>query len=171
MAAEPVWVALRAHAGRPGREVALWALSTRSDFRSRAFAAALLAGSPETDLAWWRLTDALRDPNGAVASVAAASLRALAEARPRALDWAPAAPTLRLLLGGTNPSAFPTVADVLVQTRVNPALAPVILGGGDMIRSRVRAAHDRTRSDALRLVVALGGPPSADRALRWLDDF
>src|SRR5205823_3039317 len=90
-----------------------------------AYGAVVLPTTDSLGQLWLALTEALRDPNGAVRTAASIVLQEM-PARP--VDWAPAVPTLRLLLGGTNLLAIEGVFTMLTRTTVSPSLAGPLLG-------------------------------------------
>lgn len=122
---------------------------------NRLVAAAVLANFPEQDSTWWALMAALRDPNEAVREAAAAVLGQLP---PRRVDWAPAAPGLRLLLGGTNVGATQLVLQLLVRTGISPDLAgPLLRGNGDWVLEHLRAEFPGDRFAARAFLSRLNG--------------
>src|SRR5688572_27889998 len=93
---------IRAHRAPKDRQLALTALASDGNSVNRIAAAVLLANFSSSDSVWWALTDALRDPEGAVSGTAAHVLSALIRRAPRRVNWAPATPALRAILDGTN---------------------------------------------------------------------
>jgi RNA polymerase sigma factor (sigma-70 family) len=114
-----VWAFLKARSGPADRDRAVWALAHHGDPAHRTLAAAVLLNFADSELAWWSLADAQRDPHGLVSSTAEQALRVLAKHRPRAVDWRPASPALRHLLGGTNLFAFLPTLDLLAATNAD----------------------------------------------------
>jgi len=168
--ASRLWRFLAAHRTEADRRTALGALHRDGFYANRVIAAAVLANFPDRDSTWWALTEALRDPNGAVRTAASIVLQEM-PARP--VDWAPAVPTLRLLLGGTNLLAIEGVFTMLTRTRVSPSLAGPLLGSdGTWVLEHLRAEYPGGREAARALLVQLNGGrdlgPSADPWARWL---
>jgi hypothetical protein len=168
--ASRLWRFLAAHRTEADRRTALAALRRDGFYANRVVAGAVLANFPDRDSTWWALTEALRDPNEAVRIAASIVLREM-PARP--VDWAPAVPTLRLLLGGTNLLAMEGVFTLLTRTRVRPSLAGPLLGSdGTWVLEHLRAEYPGGREAARALLVQLNGRrdlgPSADPWARWL---
>jgi RNA polymerase sigma factor (sigma-70 family) len=168
-----VWEFLKARARPADRDLAAWAVAQHGDPAHRCLAAAILMNFPDSDLTWWLLADAQRDPNGIVSSTAMQALGVLARHRPRAVDWGPAAPTLRALLAGTNPSAYLATLDLLVATKASPDLAPVLLAESDLLRAYLKAEHEPSRAKAEAFARQLGATDVKDAAGwgAWLDRF
>ncbi len=124
--AERLWTFLDDSRSPASRDTALAALHGDALYLNRLIAVAVLVNFADDDRAWWGLVEALRDPHPPVRDLALTALKAMP---PRAVDWTPALPALRLLLGGTNLRAFEPLAEALVQTRIDPAHAPALLRG------------------------------------------
>jgi hypothetical protein len=148
-------------------------VAQHGDPAHRSLAAAILMNFPDSDLTWWLLADAQRDPHGNVHSTATQALGVLAKHRPRAVDWGPAAPTLRALLAGTNSSAYLPTLDLLVATKVSPELAPVLLAESDLLRAYLKAEHGPSRAKAEAFARHLAAKDVKDAAGwgAWLDRF
>lgn len=168
-----VWEFLKARAKPADRDLAAWAVAQHGDPAHRCLAAAILMNFPDSDLTWWLLADAQRDPNGMVHSAATQALTVLAKHRARAVDWGPAAPTLRAILAGTNPFAYLPTLDLLVATKASPDLAPVLLAESDLLRAHLKAEHGPSRAGAEAFVRHLGAKDVKDAAGwgAWLDRF
>src|SRR5262249_44610128 len=168
-----VWEFLKARAKLADRDLAAWAVAQHGDLAHRSLAAAILMNFPDSDLTWWLLADAQRDPHGTVNSTATQALGVLAKHRARAVDWGPAAPTLRALLAGTNPSAYLQTLDLLVATKASPDLAPMLLAESDLLRAYLKAEHGPSRARAEAFARHLGAKDVKDAAGwgAWLDRF
>ena len=168
-----VWEFLKVRAKPADRDLAAWAVAQHGDPAHRSLAAAILMNFPESDLTWWLLADAQRDPHGIVASTAGHALGLLAKDRPRTVDWRPAGLTLRALLAGTNLFAYLATLDLLVATKVSPDLAPVLLAESDLLRAYLKAEHAPSRSKAEAFARHLGAEDIKDAAGwdAWLDRF
>lgn len=151
--AERLWSFLDAHRSESDRHTAVAALRQDGPYPNRLVAAAVLANFAEQDSTWWELTEALRDGNEAVRIGALVVLQGL-PARP--VNWTPAIPTLRALLGGTNVLATHDVMDLLVRTHVSPALARALLhNNGDWALTHLRAEYPGANYSAHALFVQL----------------
>jgi hypothetical protein len=129
---------LRTHNTAKDRRLALATLGTDGNWRNRVAAVVLLANFAGSDSTWWALTDALRDPMGAVSGTAAQVLSALTSKAPRHVNWAPATQTVRSILDGTNLFAHNEMMEVLAATKVDPALArPLLKGGGYIVLAKL----------------------------------
>lgn len=169
--AERLWSFLDAHRAESDRRTALAALREDGPYANRVAAAAVLANFAEQDSSWWALVEALRDGNEAVRATAVTALRVLPV---REVNWAPVAPSLRALLGGTNVSATQAVMELLDRTKVSPALASPLLGkgNGDWLLTHLRAENPLATYSAHALLVRLNGGVdlgTQDTAwMRWL---
>jgi hypothetical protein len=168
--ASRLWRFLAEHRAESDRRTALIALRRDGFYANRVVAAAVLANFADRDSTWWSLTEALRDPNEAV-RIAASTV--LSQTPARAVAWAPLAPTLRLLLGGTNLPAMEGVFTILARTRVSPSLAKALLGGdGAWVLEHLRTEYPGGREAAHALLVQLNGGEdlgtSADVWARWI---
>jgi hypothetical protein len=151
--AERLWSFLDAHRSESDRHTAVAALRQDGPYANRVVAAAVLANFTEQDSTWWTLTEALRDGNEAVRLAALVVLQGL-PARP--VNWAPAVPALRALLGGTNVLATQDVMDLLVRTHVNAAFARALLhDNGDWVLTHLRAEYPGANYSAHSLLVQL----------------
>lgn len=78
--------------------------------------------------------------------------------QPRTVDWTPAVPTLRVLLGGTNVSAFEDVLQVLLETGIAPAHAPALLRGSTRwMREHLRAENPMSLDRTTRFLKRMNG--------------
>jgi predicted small lipoprotein YifL len=153
-AADELWDFLLAHDHPRDQQQALWVLAHDRNFKTRRLAAAILANFPDSDLVWWHLVDALRDPDARVRSTASFALKVLSDTGPRRIDWTPATNTLRYLLGGTNPFAFPTVLRILSETSSDRRLMEDLFEqeGGELVQAYLQADHAATRNLAIRFL-------------------
>ncbi len=151
--AERLWGFLDAHHAEADRHTALEAVRRDGPYPNRMVAALVLANFAQQDSTWWALTEALRDGNEAVREAARTVLRGL-PARP--VNWAPAVPALRALLGGTNVAATQDVLELLDHTHVSPALArPLLHDNGEWVLMHLRAEYPTASTSAHALLVRL----------------
>jgi len=168
----PAWEFLQRHADRKDFDLATWTLSHHGDPRMRALAAAVLMNFHNLDAAWWHLADALRDPDQHVGFTAQQVISTLAKECPRTVDWAPAAPTLRHVLAGTNLFAYAAFLEILTTTKVSANLTDEIIpAGADLLVAHVRAEHKLSRAKAVAFLRQIGGGNERSTAewLEWLD--
>jgi hypothetical protein len=168
--AKRLWQFLAEHRTEADWRIALTALRRDGFYANRVVAAAVLANFADRDSTWWALAEALRDPNEAV-RISASIVVSQMPARP--VDWTPAVPTLRLLLGGTNLLAIEGVFTMLARTKVSPSLArPLLQGDATWVLEHLRAEYPSGRQAAHALLVQLNGGrdlgQSADTWARWL---
>jgi hypothetical protein len=173
-AALPLRRFVQTHATPADRRLALTTLASDGTVSNRLAAVVLLSSFARSDTTWWALADALRDPNPIVSGTAGQVLSAISHAKPGVVNWAPAAGTLRALLDGTNLFAHDNVMEVLTLTRVDPRLAPALLGdgGGFLVLAKLGAdgAVERTTAHGFLVQVArqdLGEDPARWR--QWVD--
>ena len=139
--------------------------------RNRVCAAAVLMNFRESDEAWHALVRGLRDSDSSVRSACNQALLSMVRSDPRAVDWRPAADSLRWLLGGTNLFAFSNLLDVLVKTEVSSELASELLAdNGHLLLAYFRAQHEYESQRAAALLESLRGEPmeSAEAWERWI---
>jgi hypothetical protein len=134
-----------------------------------ATAAAILLNFAGRDTAWWALADALRDGQAPVAATASQVLAAMSSTTARRVDWRPALPALRDLLGGTNVFLLYDQLDILLRTGIAPELAPELLADGhaDLIVAALTARHTATREVAHRFLSHLAGRDLGCDARAW----
>jgi hypothetical protein len=153
--AERLWSFLDAHRAEADRRIALAALRKDGPYANRVVAAAVLSNFAEQDSTWWALADALRDGNHAVRTAALEVLRGFPSRR---VDWAPAVPTLRALLGGTNVGATQEVLELLVRTQVSSVLArPLLHDNSSWVLTHLRAEYPGASGAAHALLLRLKG--------------
>lgn len=104
--AERLWSWLGTPTAERDRRMALQALTDDGLYVNRVIAAMVLANFADRDETWHALVEALRDPHEHVRGMASTILENLPAGRH--VEWTPALPTLRLLLGGTNVGATET---------------------------------------------------------------
>ena len=173
-AMERLWRFLDQHRSAADHELALWTLDNDGNHRNRVVAAAILSSFGQSDLAWWTLADALRDPHAWVAATANHVISGLGKGAQRRVDWRPALPSLRALLQGTYVSGFKPLLRALVDSGISPDLAGELLadGGGDLLLAYLRAQNEIARQPAHAFLVHLSGKdlgadPGAWKA--WMD--
>jgi hypothetical protein len=151
--AERLWSFLDAHRSESDRRTAAAALRQDGPYANRVVAAAVFANFAEQDSTWWALTEALRDGNEAVRTAALVVLQGLPA---RQVNWAPAVPALRALLGGTNVGATQDVMELLVRTHVSAAFARALLhDNGNWVLTHLRAEYPGANYSAHALLVQL----------------
>jgi hypothetical protein len=165
-----LWAYLDAHRSADDWHRALGALRSDGLYANRMVAAVTLINFADRDSTWWALVEALRDPHESVRSIAQTVLQQLAV---RPVDWIPAAPSLRALLGGTNVGVTQTLMTILGRTEISPTLARPLLGRGNggWVMAHVRAGTPFDPPAARALLVQLHGGPDlgpADAWARWL---
>lgn len=116
--AERLWNWLDRRTAERDRRMALQALTEDGPYVNRVIGAMVLANFADRDETWHALVEALRDPHEHVRAMARSVLGILPAQR--RVDWTPALPSLRLLLGGTNVEATETVMSVLAKTQIDP---------------------------------------------------
>ena len=164
-----LWRFLDAHRSQRDLEHALRTLRSDANLANSAVALAILGNFGERDAVWWRLLDVARDVRPGIAATAEQVLTRLVVTNPRRVDWAPAVPTLRSLLRGTNVFELTSVFGVLTTTKISPRLAPVLLrdGGGDLALAYMSARYPRGRDLARRFLIQLAGRDLGDDADVW----
>ena len=168
--AQVFWTVLSRLTNERDRELAIRTLRADRNRRNRMMAAAVLANFPVSDDAWRALAESLRDPYAGVSTAALQSISVLGNGFAREVDWAPVTATLRAVLDGTNLQAFLPLVRVLVQTRVAPAVAAALLGGGgELLLAHADAADRRSRDAARALLLQLSGRATAPASWRsWV---
>jgi hypothetical protein len=160
---------VRAHAAPSDRRLALATLASDGSVSNRLAAVVLLSSFAQYGSTWWALADALRDPDAIVSATAAQVLSGMSRAEPGVVNWAPAAATLRALLDGTNLFAHDQIMEVLVLTRVDPALARALLGdgGGALVLAKLGAEDVVAQQGAHRFLVQMAGRDLGNEPARW----
>ncbi len=169
--AERLWGFLDAHRAAADRRNALDAVRRDGPYPNRMVATLVLVNFAQQDSTWWALAEALRDGNEAVREAARTVLRGLPT---RPVNWAPAVPALRALLGGTNVAATQDVLELLDRTHVSPALArPLLHDNGGWVLMHLRAEYPMASYSAHALLVRLNNGRdlgASDAAwVRWLE--
>ena len=150
-----LWQFLDSHRSDADWHTAMTALRRDRFYANRLVAAMVLANFAARDSTLLALTEALRDPMESVRDAASMVLAGLPS---RTVNWAPAAPTLRLLLGGTNLPAMDGVLGMLTRTHVSPALAaPLLRKNDEWVLRHLRASYPGASSSAHALLVELHG--------------
>jgi len=87
----------------------------------------------------------------------------------REIDWTPATPALRALLGGTNVFVLEGVLSTLSSTKITAELAPVLLrdGGADLVLARLRATDERTRGTAHAFLAQISATDCGEDPAAW----
>jgi hypothetical protein len=171
-AAAAVRAFARDHATEADRREALDALARSPSLFDRTAAVLILTNFGARDDTWWALTDALRETEGPVKGMAALALEGLARREPRAVDWGPAAESIRAILDGTSLFVLHQLADVLARTGAGPEHARGFLkGGGEILVAYLGSGTpllaDRSHALLVQLRGAdLGRDPAAWRA--WI---
>jgi hypothetical protein len=166
--ARPLLEFLRAHRNEADHRVALRTLAHDGNAHNRVIAAVVIAGFAESDSTWWALADALRDQDGMVSATASQVLSTLSQAGAKPVNWAPAVDAVRAVLDGTNLFAHNTLLDALVATRVDPALAPVLLrDGGELVLAKLRSEDPSGAHAAQRFLTQVSGRDFGRNASAW----
>lgn len=157
-----LWAFLDAQRTPASRDTALAALRGDALYVNRLVAAMILVNFANDDRAWHALVEALRDSHPAVRALAAEALAAMP---PRTVDWTPAIPTLRLLIGGTNVRVFENVLHLLVETRIAAAHGPALLRGNTRwVLEHLRAENPMSVGRTTRFLSRMNGGRDASRA-------
>jgi len=147
---------------------ALWALGHDPDPADRVAATVILSNFHDRDLSWWALADGLRDADPTVRGMCGQVLYSLTRYAPRRIDWAPAAPSLRHVLAGTNLFALSHVIQMLVATEVSSELAGTLIGdNGDLVMGYFAASHEPVRKQAHALLRQLRGEDLGTKFEPW----
>lgn len=153
--AERTWRFLDERRAEADRQRAMRVVASDGFFVNRMVALAILTNFADRDSTWWVLTRALRDPHEAPRGVAATVLRTLPRRR---VDWSSSVVDLRHLLSGTNLRVMPEVFELLVETGVDPTLAPALLRqNATWVLDYLESAVPGASSAAHRLLVRLNG--------------
>ncbi|HEU5209692.1 MAG TPA: HEAT repeat domain-containing protein, partial [Longimicrobiales bacterium] len=153
--ASRLWAFLDAQSSPASRDLALIALRDDALYVNRLVAAMILVNFADEDAAWLALVEAMRDSHPAVRALAT---HALGTMKPRTVDWTPAVPTLRLLIGGTNVRAFEDVVQMLVQTGIAPAHGRALLSGNSRwVLEHLRAENPMTLERTTRFLKRMNG--------------
>lgn len=163
-----LWSFLATRRSEADRDLALWTLANDGNPTNRIAASAVLINFGGSDLTWWTLLDAQRDPFGMVSGTAQQVLAKLAREK-RTVDWEPALTTVRHLLNGTNVSNFDTTLRVLMATGLPKETAPVLLrdGGGDLLLAHLKAQHEPARRFSHRFLQHLSGQDFGTDVAAW----
>ena len=152
---------------------AIRTLETDGSVYNRVAAAIILSNFADRDSTWWALIDAQRDPMGIVAGTAMQVVSTMARSQPRAVDWSPMASRVRFIVDGTNLFGFSGTLSVLTATKVNPSLAPTLLGGGGgIVSAKLRSGDAVAKREIGAFLAQLSGmPASSDAATfeKWID--
>ena len=164
----PLRALLDAHRAPAAARRAYQTLARDGNDTNRVAATIALAAFPERDRTWWTLVDGLRDPATPVRVAAMQLLHGLTVDRPRRVDWAPAAASVRAVLDGTNLFAHDDLLAALAATQLSPRLArPLLAGGGRLVLAKLRASAPHQRTAARRFLVQIAGRDLGNRPERW----
>ena len=168
--AEPTLQLRRALRTRTSADDYLLAESTiRSDSNAanRAVAALVLSNFRERDSAYHLLAEALR-ANDHGASTASMVLAALSDGAARPVDWAPARATLDAILGGTNLFAYGDFLDLLVSTKLDPAIGRELAARHpDLLLGHLGAKNPMTPGPPHRFLVHVSGQDFGTDPSKW----
>lgn len=163
---------LRVHGSARWLAVARRTVFSSQNWQDRVLAIAILSRAPESDASWHALLEAVRDADDRVNGIAAQSLDAMSQVRPRAVDWRPVAAGIHALLEGTSLFQFNKVADVLMRTSVGPRDARVFLrGGGDALLEFLSSEHPFLSGRSRTLLTQLRGAdlgPTPEPWREWI---
>lgn len=114
--------AIRARSSRQDYVHAVGSILLDGNRDNRTIAALVLSNFAQQDSAWHALVEGVRTEPDFAASIATMVLGAMAETGKYRVDWAPARDALEAILGGTNLFAYIPMLQVLVETKIDPAL-------------------------------------------------
>lgn len=150
------------------RDYAVWILANDGNLKNRMIAVAVLANFADSDLTWWTLLDAQRDPFDSVAATASQVLTALSIHNPRRVNWSPAAHTIRYLVNGTNVFLFTPTLRVLTRTNINPELAKLVLKDeSHLLLAHLGANYKPDAEAAQKFLARLSGYDFAYDTDKW----
>jgi hypothetical protein len=163
------WTDLRKLNRATDLSTALKVIAEDRDPTDRLVACAVLTNFPEKDEAWHGLMAAVRDQDEWIGVTAYNTLRWLARANPRKIDWKPVTAHLRHILNGTNLFSLPVVLATLKVTEVDPALAKELVGGngGQMLLEYLRVHRPEERDLALWLLKRLSTQDFGTDVAKW----
>lgn len=164
-----IWNFLDQHRSRTDARLARRTLLNGDpNLTNRVIAGALLINFPESDSTWWALVETMREVDGPARGVAALVLEQLALHKPRAVNWAPVAPTIDAMLNGTSVAMLSELIQVLNLTGVRKEwAAPFLRSGGRMLLAYAGAEHEIVRRQALRLLQGLSGLDFGSDVSQW----
>ena len=133
-------------------------LARDSAWSARAAATLVLGNFMDDDSAWHPLVRSLIDSDGKVAAVADNMLQGLMERKTDPVDWSGARAYLSVLFGGTRPSTFRRILEVLVATDIDPAFGQqLVRENPDLLLAFAGAQHEPTRESAIAFLRAVSG--------------
>lgn len=152
------WAVLATHRTTDDRATARRLLATSPNVYDRLAAVALLATFDQDDATWHALVGALLDPDERVRRLAHGLLRTFTSQVPRRVDWRLAVADLRAILDGGPLFAVRDVLDLLVATKIEPALAgPLLHDGGHAVLLFARATRPEIRRPSYRFLRTVRG--------------
>ncbi len=116
---DSLWKFIRRKNKEKDKDLAVWVLKNDSNYINRIISSLILINFSESDPVWWILVDTLRDHDGRVSNTADSVLNFFISHKKRKINWYPVKNTLTLLFNGTNPFYFPTLLNVLKETKVS----------------------------------------------------
>ncbi len=150
-------------------KTAVKAATQDRDPTDRMVACAVLTNFPERDETWHTLMAVVRDPDDMTRRNAESILDFMSQAKPRNVDWKPAAAHIRHVLNGTNLFALPAILRVLEATKVDPALAKALVGngGGQMLLEYLKVRRTGEPELAHALLKRLSGQDFGRDIEKW----
>ena len=163
------WGFISKHQTAQVKELAIWILNHDGNFLNRTIAAALLINFPESDLVWWTLVDALRDPNNKVSTTASQVLIYFSNNTPRRINWDPAINSLFYLINGTNLFAFNKILEVLTATKISKELLPALFAKtyGYLVLGYLNAYHEKERKLSYDFLTSVTGKDFGYDKTKW----
>jgi len=151
-------------------EMALQLLSRDSSAARRRAAVASLIRFPSDPAVWRAIVRALRDPDEVAVFMAARVLEVFTNYSSQSVDWAPELESVRAILDGTRLFHFPLLVRALNATKVDPALAPRLLGnGGQLLLEYATAQLAPVRADVRTLLRRLTQTDAGSDGQAWRD--
>ncbi len=145
-----LWNFLKNRDRERDKDMAIWILNNDGNYLNRIIASMILINFPESDLVWWSLIDALRDPVGRVCSTSELVLKYFISNNRRKINWQPAVKSLNYLINGTNPFVFSTILKIISETDVSENIIKYLFreSKGYLVLSYLKAQHEKERAIA-----------------------
>ena len=143
-------------------------LARDSAWSARAAATLVLGNFIDDDTSWHALVGALIDSDGKVTGAAANMLRGLTSRKTDPVEWSGASSHLSALFGGTRPSTFRHILEVLVATDIDPAFGQqLVRENPDLLLAYAGAQHEPTRESAIAFLRAVSGADHGTDVEAW----
>jgi len=170
-----IWKFLESNRNRSTTNLAIRTLLHDSNVENRIVAAAILGPQRGRTQVWYALVKGLRDSDERVAGASEMALRSLLAGSQSPVDWRPAVADVRAILDGTNVLALRTTLVALTKTKIDPALASVLLRqNGGLVTDLLASNSQHHRSAAHEFLVQIAGKDlglSPDSWKRWLSEI